>query len=167
MTALAARPLWRRAALVCALLAPVLGCKNKKDETTAPEDDGLALEVLARGDEYSNNGYSLQLVVRAVEEKDFIEDSYAEIAALVATPDESVLDILTVFPGEVTSHVLELEELPASVGVYGLFNDTREGEWKLLVAPTSSVVPSSGKQIYTVDVATDRGTVRDLNTDAE
>lgn len=150
-------------ALALVLLCAVFGCAKDKRDTSKPSKVTPQLEVFAFGDEVSNGGYAMQLVIRAVEEPDFIEDSYSDIAALVSRPDETVLGVMTVFPGDVSSKTITLEELPAMIGIYGLFNDIHDGEWKLLLRPRPANELGMAGGAYVIEIATDERSVREMH----
>lgn len=151
--------------LVCA----GVGCKAKDMPAVKQGEAKPELHLYAFGDEDSNRGHALQVVVRAVEEKDFIEDSYSDIALLVASPDETVIDVLTVFPGEPTVRELVVEELPETVGVYGLFNDTKNSDWKLFMTTRRSaggglaIEQASEAEVRVLEFAAGYGNLRDLS----
>lgn len=165
-------PTGRRFVAGVLALCATLACA-KKWPPAKPRAKPPKLEIYAFGDANSNGGHALQVVIRAVEEKEFIEDSYSDIAGLVSDPDKSVLDVVTVFPGEPTFHstTLELEEVPASVGVYGLFRDTKDSEWKILIETRGEVnfgtiaarEAGLGGEVRVIEFAADYGSLRDLN----
>lgn len=162
---------WARLVAVGLALGGSLGCAKIKDARAKPPPPKL--EIYAFGDAESNGGHALQVVIRAVEEKDFIEDSYTDIAVLVSEPDETVLDVVTVFPGEANYRSLSVEELPVTIGVYGLFNDAKR-DWKILIETRGDKTPGAAvakrlglaDNVRVIEFAADYGSLRDLN-DAE
>ncbi len=115
-----------------ALLIGMVGtvaCKPKP-ETTAP--DAVKLPMVVRASADSNGGRPVYVIVRAVDEKGFVEDGYREIMALVVEPDATVLAKFLVFPGMVALDDIELAELPEVVGVYCLFTEPKDGAWKVM-----------------------------------
>ena len=158
-----------RRALALGLLCATLACAKGNEDSEPPKEAEPTLLVHLYGDEDSNNGHALQVVIRAVEEKDFIEDSYSDIAVLVSNPDDSVLGVVTVFPGQPSEAPLFLAELPPFIGVYGLFNDTKNSDWKLLIetgqpAGAAAVAdPNAGSAAYLLEIASGYGSLRDLS----
>jgi len=138
----------RRTAWALAVVGALLGgagCKAKaKADSVAPNPAKLVLPIVVRPSADSNAGRPLYVVVRAIDEKRFIEDSYGAVAALVIEPDETVLATLVVFPGTNALQVLELAELPAVIGVYCLFTDTHEDGWKVMLEGVDVVDISVG-----------------------
>lgn len=120
----------RRILLAAALTLALPGCKRKDDATQEPTVKHVTLIVRAAAN--SNAGRPLQVVVRASNRKSFVEDDYAAIARLVVMPDETVLKTLVVFPGQVSTAVLDFDKYPEALGVYGLFNLGKGESWKTL-----------------------------------
>lgn len=123
------------------------GCKKNESTTPPPTADDqptaddepatpppadaptLTLRVTSQTD--GNAGRPLYVVVRAVTLKDFVEDGYPEIAALVIEPDETVLASFMVFPGR--QRELEIAKPEGkTVGVYGLLTQATGTSWKRL-----------------------------------
>ncbi|MCX4244138.1 hypothetical protein [Paraliomyxa miuraensis] len=133
------------AALLALALGPGAGCKRKSkadtSTTTPPADDGddgtapvepeaPKLVIHVQADDDGNAGRPLRAVVRLVAFKDFVEDQYQDIAALVIEPDESVLASFVVYPGH--SRVVAIDKPEGTVAVYGLFIGATGTSWKRL-----------------------------------
>lgn len=131
----------RRLVSALGLLAVLGGCKPKGD--AAPPKPELKLPIVVRAGEDCNGGRPVYVVVRAVDEQGFVEDGYEEIAGLVVTPDETVLAVLLVFPGAAVFEQIVVDELPAMVGVYGLFTVVEGGGWKTLVEQPDAIEVSA------------------------
>lgn len=84
----------------------------------------------------TNAGKLFYMVVRSVNEKQFIIDNYTDVAgkAFMDPPDAAQLGIYSIIPGD--DSVIELKQPPQNglVGVYFLF--TQPGlQWKKLLSP--------------------------------
>lgn len=88
----------------------------------------LTIRILAEDD--GNAGRPLYAVVRTVAFKDFVEDQYQDIAALVVEPDETVLASFVVFPGR--SREVTIDKPEGTVAVYCLFTAATGTSWKRL-----------------------------------
>lgn len=118
--------------VVRALLGLTLGAACKPKQSPNPPDAlPHKVTLVVRGNDDSNEGRPLHVVVRGVGRKTFVEDAYGAIASLVTEPDESVASRVVVFPGKVYVVDLEFPEVPEVIGVYGLFTRTRGESWKL------------------------------------
>lgn len=121
------------------------GCKKKNTEpvtppaetkpsepapTPAPEPaPTLTIHVSAEAN--ANDRRPLYVVVRTVTLKDFVEDQYQEVAALVTEPDETVLASFLVFPGTEQDLTIAKPE-GKTVGVYCLLTLATGTSWKRL-----------------------------------
>jgi hypothetical protein len=135
-------------------LAPGVGCKKSSSTTPPPQrDDGpttpppadaptLTIRVTAQAD--GNAGRPLYAVVRAVTLKDFVEDRYQDIAALVVEPDESVLASFVVFPGKARAVTIPKPE-GKTVGVYCLLTEASGTSWKRLFEEAEVIEVVVGK----------------------
>ena len=134
-----------RALLGLALLGPVLvsasACKPKAASKTPAK---ITLPVVLQASADSNEGRPVYVVVRSTSEVGFVSDTYAEIAKLVIEPDASVLATFVVFPGMVAYQQLDLSEMPEVVGVYCLFTDAKQGEWKLMFEGVEAIEVAVG-----------------------
>jgi hypothetical protein len=170
----------RRRAVVLALASAVAfaatgGCKKKQDkqknETKTPATDekststkkstttttttdpapGETLTIRMKAASDANAGRPLYTVVRAVTLKDFVEDGYEEIVALVIEPDETVLASFLVFPG--TEQELKIAKPESkTVGVYCLLTRASGTSWKrLFEEPESIEVVVGREQLLTED----------------
>ncbi|WP_428261502.1 hypothetical protein [Haliangium sp.] len=88
--------------------------------------------LVIRSDENTNAGRPLQVLVRAVELQAFLEDSYATVAGLVITPDDTVLAGAVLFPGHELR--LSIERPTAPIAVYFLFTEPGS-PWKMQLEP--------------------------------
>jgi hypothetical protein len=79
----------------------------------------------------ANQGRPLYMVVRAVDSKQYMVETYADVAAKVVNPDESVLQTTVVYPGTVKRVRVKLPpELPVAISF--LFT-TPDGAWQQLL----------------------------------
>lgn len=124
------------------------GCKKKNEAqpTTPPADANgkkeapapapvpepaptLTIRLSARTG--ANDLRPFYVVVRAVTRKEFVEDQYQAVAALVIAPDESVLASVLVFPG--TDQQLTIAKPEGkTLGVYALLTNATGTSWKRL-----------------------------------
>ncbi|NUQ72709.1 MAG: hypothetical protein HUU21_04060 [Polyangiaceae bacterium] len=79
----------------------------------------------------ANGKRPFYVLVRAVDEKTYLEEPYQVVAGKVMTRDESVIDATMVFPGAPKTIEIEQPE-KGHVGVYFLLTRP-EGPWKRLV----------------------------------
>jgi hypothetical protein len=79
----------------------------------------------------ANQGRPLQMVVRAVDAKQYLTESYADVAKQVVHPDDSVVETLVVYPGTRTETRVKVPE-DASLAVSFLFT-TPDGAWQVLL----------------------------------
>lgn len=162
-----ARPIVRMAPLLLALglgSTHLGGCKKKNESktTTAPSTDDQGskgsdggdgngsttpaaptLTIRIQAEDDGNAGRPLYAVVRAVTLKDFVEDQYQDIAALVVEPDETVLASFVVFPGR--SREVTVAKPEGTVGVYGLFTAATGTSWKRLYDAPDVIEVVAGK----------------------
>jgi hypothetical protein len=80
----------------------------------------------------ANGKRPFYVLVRAVDERTYLEEPYQAVAGKVMTRDDSVLDATMVFPGASKTISVEKPE-KGSVAVYFLLTRP-EGPWKRLVA---------------------------------
>ena len=80
-----------------------------------------------------NQDRPLYMVVRNVDQKTFLTESYQTVANQVITPDPSVVQSEVVFPG--SKHELEMpKQSKTPVAVYFLFTTPAPGtSWKILI----------------------------------
>jgi predicted component of type VI protein secretion system len=122
------------------LVAGMTACKPKTPAAPGAKPAGtLQVPVVVRAAKDSNGGRPLYLVIRTATQKSFVEDDYSAVARLVVAPDETVLERLVVFPGQVYVVYLEVAKLPATLGVYGLFTRATGESWKLMFDGASKV----------------------------
>ncbi|MFS8069374.1 MAG: hypothetical protein ACMG6S_23675, partial [Byssovorax sp.] len=107
------------------LLAPVLlaACGG------APQ---MKLRVSPAND--TNDRLPCYLVVRRVDPKAYVSDSYQSVASMVMTPDDSVVTSALVFPGTTQDFTFS-PPLKGQLAVYVLFTYPT-GDWKTLL-PTA------------------------------
>lgn len=128
-----------RAALI-ALAAAAGGCAHTST-------------LVVRAAPHANHDRQFYLVVRTLQESEFVTDAYERIAALVfpTKPDPSVRLVRLVAPGKVDKVKLPLP-VDQPFAVYALFTDPG-AEWKALLTP-----PLAGR--YEIDVDGNRVSVR-------
>jgi hypothetical protein len=80
-----------------------------------------------------NQGRPLYMLVRNVDQKTFLTESYQTVASQVVTPDASVIDSEVIFPG--SSRRFEVSrQSKTPVAVYFLFTSPAPGtDWKHLI----------------------------------
>lgn len=113
----------------------------------------LGLVLLADAD--TNSGRPLPVLVRATSRSDYRSDSYAAIERLVAQPDPSVLQILTLHPGPRVRRKLKIP-IPRepAVALYALYTRPA-GTWKVLFEPKlplRATVPLGRQSINTAAI---------------
>lgn len=124
--------------LIAGLLGTTAGCKPKA-RPDQPDRGATILPIVVRTNEDSNAGRPVYVIIRAIDEKRFIEDSYVDVAALVIEPDDTVLATILAFPGGVVYRELELSEVPEVIGVYCLFTKVDDGAWKVMLDKVAAV----------------------------
>ncbi len=126
-------------AVLAAALFPA-GC-SKKAPVPAPPPRML-LDITS--DIETNRGQPFYLVVRAINDKQFLTDNYQGIAGLVFAdpPDPSVLTARAILPGKQQQITMD-KPTQASVGLYFLFSD-RIDQWKRML---SQPLSESGYQV--------------------
>jgi hypothetical protein len=159
----------RGVGVVVSALVLALGgaCKKKQgtEPATPPEDAKpsepepapapapaatLTIHVSAQAD--ANAGRPLYVVVRAATLKDFVEDQYREVAALVIEPDETVLASFLVFPGTEQQLTIAKPE-GKTVGVYCLLTLATGTSWKRLFEEPEAIDVVVGRdRLLTKDV---------------
>lgn len=97
----------------------------------------------------TNNRLPCYLLVRRVDPKAYVSDSYQSVAAMVMTPDDSVVASALVFPG--TAQVIALAPpQKGQLAVYVLFTYP-SGDWKTLLptsAPGHLEIKLAASQLY-------------------
>jgi hypothetical protein len=79
----------------------------------------------------ANQGRPLYMVIRAVDSKQYMVETYADVAAKVVNPDDSVLQTTVVYPGTVKRIRVKLPpEMPVAISF--LFT-TPDGAWQELL----------------------------------
>jgi hypothetical protein len=125
---------------------PTADTTKKDDKSTTPATptaETLTIRMKAASD--ANAGRPLYTVVRAVTLKDFVEDGYEEIVALVIEPDETVLASFLVFPG--TEQELKIAKPESkTVGVYCLLTRASGTSWKRLFEEPESIDVVVGRE---------------------
>jgi predicted component of type VI protein secretion system len=127
----------RACAVLCAaLLLIAAGCGKRKTTSRAKAPD---LTIRVSTDKATNEGRPLHMLVRVVELKTFVEESYATVAPQVVAPDDSVLGQSVIYPGREAVVGLDLPALEErqSIAVYFLFTEP-ETPWKLRLSDTST-----------------------------
>ncbi|MDY7233078.1 hypothetical protein [Hyalangium rubrum] len=79
----------------------------------------------------SNEGRPLYMVIREVDPKQYLADTYVDVAAKVVTPDKTVLQTVVIYPGTTKQvRVKKPPELPVAIAF--LFT-TPDGAWQTLL----------------------------------
>ncbi len=87
--------------------------------------------VNVKSSEAANQGRPLYMVIRAVDSKQYLSETYSDVAAKVVTPDESVLEATVIYPGEDKQVRLKIpKELPVAISF--LFTNP-DGAWQALL----------------------------------
>lgn len=143
-----ARRMTRRGLLTAMLASFVAlpGCKKKGESKGPPEE--IEVTLVVRADKNCNEGRPLQVVVRKVSRKSFVEDDYASVARLVVVPDVSVVETLVVFPGQVLLRKLKLGGYKGALGIYGLFNRGKGETWKKLAERPLEIEVVAGESAF-------------------
>ena len=89
--------------------------------------------VMLRSTEDTNQGRPLQVLVRSVAAERHREETYADLAKLVTTPDKTVLRSLILEPSDKRRLWLSAPS-DTPVALYFLFGSTT-GSWKMLLPP--------------------------------
>lgn len=84
-----------------------------------------------------NDQRPVYLLVRNVDEKTYLEETYEAAAAKVMAPDDSVLKMAVVFPGT-PQDIKVSPPAKGQVGVYVFFYRA-EGDWKALLPSTAEL----------------------------
>lgn len=120
------------------------GDSSTKPATPAtPAAETLTIRMKAASD--ANAGRPLYTVVREVTLKDFVEDGYEEIVALVIEPDETVLASFLVFPGTEQQITIAKPE-GKTVGVYCLLTKASGTSWKRLYEQQDAIDVVVGRE---------------------
>jgi len=124
---------WLRAAPLAGLALASCGGSSSKP-ASAPQ---IRIQVSSAPD--ANDKRPCYLVVRAVDAKAYVGDTYQAVAAMVMVPDDTVLSSTLVFPGTPVDLSLPTPQ-KGQVAVYVLFTYPK-GDWKaLLPSPSPSGV---------------------------
>lgn len=86
-----------------------------------------------KADYTANRGQPVYVLIRSVNEKSFLTESYQDISTMIFKdpPDPSILSYRVILPGQ--KQKLKVEKpANASVGVYGLFTEPDE-QWKVIL----------------------------------
>jgi hypothetical protein len=89
------------------------------------------LTVNVRSPAGINQGRPLYMVVRAVDSKKYLSETYSEVAAKVVAPDDSVIETAVVYPGGERSLRVKIPD-ETSVAVSFLFTSP-DGAWQALL----------------------------------
>ncbi len=105
---------------------------------------GSQVKLVVRAEKEANARRPFYVLVRNVDDKTYLEESYQVVAGKVMARDASVLEAVMVFPG--TPRTIEVDKPEkGSLGVYFLL--TRPGgQWKTLVEQ-----PVPGKLEFSVE----------------
>lgn len=100
-------------------------------QSPAKGSTAAQLELIVHSDQETNQGLPFRMLVRTVDLKTYVEESYADVASKVMSPDDSILGSVVIFPGK-QARVPVDRPANAPLGVYFLF--TRPGDpWKLRI----------------------------------
>lgn len=104
--------------LVFIILICIYGCKHTKLTLRSYPD--------------TNKGQPVYVMIRSVNAKKFLTDSYQDIADKVFAdpPDPSVLDYKAILPGQ--KQKIKLKKPDTSVGIYCMFTEPGD-EWKIIL----------------------------------
>jgi hypothetical protein len=114
------------------MLGCVGGCGKK--QITPPQ-----MTFTIKSDSETNDGQPFYVLFRAVNEAEFVTDSYQDIAKMVFAdpPDASFLGTQVVVPGQKKKIKVE-QPMKNTVGVYGLYSEPAE-HWRVMLSkPLSS-----------------------------
>jgi len=90
------------------------------------------VKLVVRPGDDANGRLPFYVLVRSVDDKTYLEESYQTVAGKVMAPDESVLDAEVIFPG--VERVIEVSKPEkGTLGVYFLLTHP-SGDWKTLVS---------------------------------
>lgn len=89
------------------------------------------LTVNVRSTAGTNQGRPLYMVVRTVDSKKYLSETYSDVAAKVVAPDDSVIETAVVYPGGEKSLRMKIPE-ETSVAVSFLFT-APDGAWQALL----------------------------------
>jgi hypothetical protein len=89
------------------------------------------LTVNVRSPAGTNQGRPLYMVVRTVDSKKYLSETYSDVAAKVVAPDDSVIETAVVYPGGEKSLRVKIPE-ESSVAVSFLFT-APDGAWQALL----------------------------------
>ena len=86
----------------------------------------------------TNHGRPLYLLVRAMERKAYLSESYQDVTTKVLNRDKSVLRLEVVHPGHARRFIVGVPR-PAGLGLYFLFTKPSPG-WRMYVEPPVPLV---------------------------
>lgn len=89
------------------------------------------LTVNVRSPAGTNQGRPLYMVVRTVDSKKYLSETYSDVAAKVVAPDDSVIETAVVYPGGEKSLRVKIPK-ETSVAVSFLFTSP-DGAWQALL----------------------------------
>lgn len=93
------------------------------------------VRVALRASADSNQGRPLRVLIRSVDEQQFRAESYSTVAALVITPDATVLRSLIIEPRQNGSRVMWIKSKKSSaLGLYFLYGAST-ASWKVWLRP--------------------------------
>lgn len=104
------------------------GDGDATDTTDSGGDSGDKVTLAIATDRSTNGGRPFRVVVRAIDYKTYLEDTYAGIAAMVMTPDDSVQAMEVIHPGHDTRVEVAKPEQD-SLAIYFLFTNP-SASWK-------------------------------------
>ena len=109
-----------------ALLGAAAGCASTKTHTPH-------ITFFIQADDSANNEQPFYILFRSVSERNFLTESYQQVAGLVFanTSDENILGRQVIMPGNKREIIVE-EPLKDPVGVYCLFTKPSD-QWKILL----------------------------------
>jgi predicted component of type VI protein secretion system len=118
-------------ALFCSLL---IACGSKAappaPAPVAPKIERLTLNI--RTVAAVNDGRSVRMLIRRVEAKQFLQETYAALVAIAEKPDSSLLSDQLLRPSTAIQLTLPLEA-GSSVGVYFFYAQPQAEGWHLLI----------------------------------
>lgn len=118
--------------LVVFCLCVLVGLLGACAKRTAPPPPQMTLEIKPKPN--ANKGQVFYMVVRSTNEKQYLTETYAGIAALVFAdpPDANVLGAFPIFPGK-NEKIKVVQPRQNPVAFYFLFTDPSD-DWRHLVA---------------------------------
>jgi predicted component of type VI protein secretion system len=131
--------------------ALVGGCASSKE-----------VEIVLRATPDMNGARSVYVLARAVDEKAFGSQPYADVAGLVTAPDESVKLAVVVLPGQTKVVKLAPPE-KGQLAVQAMLQNPEEDGWRILLPsdlPKSVTVRLERRRICRVEADEKRQTCR-------